>query len=709
MIKNLLKLFLESLALWISTSQTTIRDFLNRRGCCILSRLEALLCWIEPSLPVLYIIILLIVIYILFFLDILVLSWFSADTFISIYPLIIQAPHKKFFSTVSDKNPWIKYRDPFNSKTNDHESIKKFLRKFFKEAVSNCPLNHNIQFIFKDRWSTANLSKERILHLFFEKENRFMDFDAPKFLYRTLSDILTVNVEDVIYNTHDTFSTILNEILSNNDDIYEMLDFESMFILYRYVPNKNSVSPNRTMWGGDSLSKRYYSTTRHQTVVAKKNYWKVYNDPEEFMGLNRDRIKLFLDNFFKDIISPCEPGQFFYLIFKVRFIANSEDALDLKDWKWENDNAEERYITRSFSRLQKLEYIPELQEDKIKKLLSVIMFHVNNNSENYNELLIHNFFVMYKLVNPIYSPEGLVINNPTPIKSSSPLNRSDINKLEILDLESKGIKPTMDIETWSENMKFSNDLPTFFIRDSSVYSFDISESSYICEVNDSEDKLIIKFRDSLIGKEPFTQGGLDTFTREILVKDQEGEEVISKKYHYLDGVLQKTDWFRRSTAFIENPNIKAKKVGGIADTLGKRSYSTSSIPLAPANTTKSNEISPLDIGILLNKDFDCLTLDLETRKLSNNKLEVISNCIYDGKHYKTFYLTDYEMNQDLLLKASVDYLLKPIYNKCCIYIHNLSHFDGIFILKSIVDLKKIGYTIKLLYKDGYWFCNICFF
>jgi hypothetical protein len=102
---------------------------------------------------------------------------------------------------------------------------------------------------------------------------------------------------------------------------------------------------------------------------------------------------------------------------------------------------------------------------------------------------------------------------------------------------------------------------------------------------------------------------------------------------------------------------------------------------------------------MLNSEFNILTLDLETRKLSNNELEVISNCIYDGKHYKSFYLTDYDMDQDLLLKASIDYLLNPKYNNYSIYAHNLSHFDGIFLLKNIVELKKLGYEIKMLYKD----------
>jgi DNA polymerase type B, organellar and viral len=118
-------------------------------------------------------------------------------------------------------------------------------------------------------------------------------------------------------------------------------------------------------------------------------------------------------------------------------------------------------------------------------------------------------------------------------------------------------------------------------------------------------------------------------------------------------------------------------------------------------TRKYSSVTPsnFDIITLLLKEFHILTLDLETRKLSNNKLEVISNCIYNGSTYETFYLPDFDFNQVRLLEASINYLLKSEYNGYSIYVHNLSHFDGSFIFKSIVDLKKIGYTINLLYKD----------
>jgi hypothetical protein len=333
--------------------------------------------------------------------------------------------------------------------------------------------------------------------------------------------------------------------------------------------SKSPLGPYGTKW--------YYSTSRLYSTAGgptkiKKNNWIVYNDPAEFMALNSKTIRTFLENFFKDIISPCKPGQFFYLIFKVRFVANTEEDYGLEDWRWEDGGpVRNDYITKSFSNIQRLEHDPNLQEEKIKKLLSVIMWNVNNKSDNYDDLFIHNFFIMYKLIDPIYSPEGVVINNPTPIKSKNPLTRSDINKLELIDLEAKGIKPTMDIETWNDKIKFSNDLPASFGRtaeDELFYTFDISDSYYICEVVDSKNNLILKFRDSL-SKDIFSQGGLDTFKREILKNNQEGEEIVVKTYKYVDGKLKY--WMVPvNSRFITNPNLKPKN---ITDT-GKRKYST---------------------------------------------------------------------------------------------------------------------------------------
>jgi hypothetical protein len=65
-----------------------------------------------------------------------------------------------------------------------------------------------------------------------------------------------------------------------------------------------------------------------------------------------------------------------------------------------------------------------------------------------------------------------------------------------------------------------------------------------------------------------------------------------------------------------------------------------------------------------------MTLDLETRRLANNNLEVISCSVYDGSTYETFYLPDYGYNQIKLLGAIIGYLIQPKNNKTSVYCHN---------------------------------------
>nr|YP_009649293.1 DNA polymerase family B [Rhizopogon salebrosus]QDA23208.1 DNA polymerase family B [Rhizopogon salebrosus] len=68
---------------------------------------------------------------------------------------------------------------------------------------------------------------------------------------------------------------------------------------------------------------------------------------------------------------------------------------------------------------------------------------------------------------------------------------------------------------------------------------------------------------------------------------------------------------------------------------------------------------------------------------------------YDGKKLSSFYLTDYKNSQQMLTFAIAS-LLKRKYNGYKIYVHNLSNFDGIFLLKifSSIDNIKILPIIK---------------
>jgi hypothetical protein len=91
-----------------------------------------------------------------------------------------------------------------------------------------------------------------------------------------------------------------------------------------------------------------------------------------------------------------------------------------------------------------------------------------------------------------------------------------------------------------------------------------------------------------------------------------------------------------------------------------------------------------------------LTLDLETRRLDNGQLQVISSAIYDGEDFTTHYLTDFA-NEAAMLIDVVKTLTS--YNGYSLYIHNFSRFDGIFLFKYILNLSKDNYQVNFLKRD----------
>jgi hypothetical protein len=99
-------------------------------------------------------------------------------------------------------------------------------------------------------------------------------------------------------------------------------------------------------------------------------------------------------------------------------------------------------------------------------------------------------------------------------------------------------------------------------------------------------------------------------------------------------------------------------------------------------------------------DQKILTLDIETQVI-NNIIKPILITIYDGRNYFNYYLPDYNSIEQMVNKALYK-LLNPQYDKYKIYVHNLSHFDGIFLMKHLINLKydQEDVLIKPTLKDG---------
>jgi len=94
-----------------------------------------------------------------------------------------------------------------------------------------------------------------------------------------------------------------------------------------------------------------------------------------------------------------------------------------------------------------------------------------------------------------------------------------------------------------------------------------------------------------------------------------------------------------------------------------------------------------------------ITMDLETRTLDGTMIPYYVS-IFDGTYPVSFYLTDYtaaECPEVELLKTSILYLMKRKFHQHKIYLHNFSHFDGIFLLRVLSSLTE---EIRPIIRDG---------
>ena len=103
-----------------------------------------------------------------------------------------------------------------------------------------------------------------------------------------------------------------------------------------------------------------------------------------------------------------------------------------------------------------------------------------------------------------------------------------------------------------------------------------------------------------------------------------------------------------------------------------------------------------------------ITMDLETRVI-NEIMSYYCVSIYDGKVFKSFYLSDFS-NEKEMLRDSILYLMKRKYHKYKVYLHNFSRFDAVFLLTTITEIcdnvlpiKRDGnfINIKLIFANKY--------
>lgn len=103
------------------------------------------------------------------------------------------------------------------------------------------------------------------------------------------------------------------------------------------------------------------------------------------------------------------------------------------------------------------------------------------------------------------------------------------------------------------------------------------------------------------------------------------------------------------------------------------------------NEIKSGFISKTNISKNIVNNF--ITLDIETY-IKDGLLTPYLICFYDGKDFFSFYLSDYNSIEEMMIDCLKSLLIRK-YNYYKVYAHNMAKFDLIFILKYLVKLGKI--------------------
>jgi hypothetical protein len=93
-------------------------------------------------------------------------------------------------------------------------------------------------------------------------------------------------------------------------------------------------------------------------------------------------------------------------------------------------------------------------------------------------------------------------------------------------------------------------------------------------------------------------------------------------------------------------------------------------------------MTKLNRGGEINNKF--LTMDIETFIKDGIHIPYCI-CFYDGIKTFSYYLTDFKNSNEMIIMAISDLMIKK-YDNYKIYIHNLSGFDAIFLLKILTSL-----------------------
>ena len=277
-----------------------------------------------------------------------------------------------------------------------------------------------------------------------------------------------------------------------------------------------------------------------------------------------------------------------------------------------------------------------INHNSLDKLINIYKDDIIYRYSKYIDDEIDSLFICYKILD---SKDPLSIKGEQ-IISAIPRNliNKDHTKNRLITADDLNLPRTMDISKWSD--KFTIDTPSFkmFSKEGNIYRIDI--------VNQGLKNIIRIFHE-------------DTGNFIVEIVDQRKDE--------------------------NNFNVFERTIGDRTTIFDGRK----------TNSTSKQELKPLFIKKIKNNPKiqeaidNIVTMDLETRTKENGDLEVISGAIYNpGLENKTFHISDYEFKPELMIIALFDYIFnykEYFFNNKKIYLHNLSGFDGIFIMKHLAN------------------------
>ena len=292
------------------------------------------------------------------------------------------------------------------------------------------------------------------------------------------------------------------------------------------------------------------------------------------------------------------------------------------------------------------------------------LFKVNNSKTDFNRLYDH-LKALLTLQNEHYrnSPVMEVIFNYKiiPLTNEKIDRKTTIKKLvrekaKTYSFRGYNLPNTMKLSLWGKEL----------FRNGNSINIKKKGSQYVYKIDIVNDPLTYNVSLLLPKNNEVFFSFIDVINNDFNNTNSFTRYVGSNEYYFVDGNLE-LRLNPRKTSYLEQVNLYKNKFGKT---------------------------------IIPEIDQRFITLDIETQVI-NGTINPILISIFDGSNHYNFYLPDYNSVDEMILKA-LSFLLEPKYNKYKIYIHNLSNFDGIFLMKFLVKLtyNNQEVIIKPTLKDG---------